>query len=293
MAADLLMLASATGIRHHLELQLATAEAGKDGWAFVAERDGVVVGAALLSRDPAFPGSVITLVSVSEPARRAGVGSALADLLTERLKEETLPAFYRLRDDLTEGRRFAEQYGYTVHSHSVGWGLDLASQHRTLEAAAHEASRSARVRIRQADLPHDIDEVLECAARCLPDLPTEEGDVRQAGDYFPENTILLLAERDEREDEEIERPALGLTALAPEKDGDTWYTLFTGVVTTHRRTGIARALKSDSFLRAHRAGARSVHTHNHDTNDAIIGLNASFDMRPAPGYWDLRRPIPK
>jgi predicted N-acetyltransferase YhbS len=102
VATGLLMLASATGVSHHLERQLAAA-AGERGYAFVAERDGAVVGSALLSSEPAFPGSVITLISVSEPARKSGVGSALADLLDERLVRETLPASCRLRDDLHVG----------------------------------------------------------------------------------------------------------------------------------------------------------------------------------------------
>ena len=295
VAADLLMLASATGVRHHLELELAAAAAGEHGSAFVAERDGVVVGSALLSSEPSSPGSVITLISVSEPARKSGVGSALADLLGEQLVHETLPASCTLRDDLFEGRRFAERRGFTLRSHNVGWSVDVAALDDTLEASAHEAAQAAGVRVRRADLPREIGGVLECAARCMPGLPAEqqERDPEQARDYFPGNAVVLLAERDEPGGGEAERLALGLTAIAPRMDDGAWYTLFTGVDAAHRRTGIGRALKTESFLRARRAGARSVLTHNHDRNDAIIGLNTAFSMRPAPGYWDLRRPTPK
>ena len=118
------------------------------------------------------------------------------------------------------------------------------------------------------------------------------GDPKQAREYFPGDAVVLLAERDKPDGGKPGPPTLGLTAVAPRMVGDSWYTLFTGVDAAHRRTGVARALKSESFLRARRAGARSVVTHNHDTNGAIIGLNTAFGMRPAPGYWDLRRPIP-
>lgn len=294
VAADLLMLTSASGVRHHLELQLAAAEAGERGCAFVAERDGGVVGSALLSSEPAFPGSVITLVSVSEPARKCGVGSALADLVGERLVHETLPASCRLRDDLFEGRRFAERRGFTLRGHSLGWSIDLAAHDDRLQASAHEAAQAAGVRVRQADLPQEIGRVLECVARCMPGLPADqEGDPEQARDYFPGNAVVLLAEGDKLGGEEAGRLALGLTVVAPRMEDHAWYTLFTGVDAAHRRTGIARALKTESFLRARRAGARSVLTHNHDTNDAIIRLNTAFGMRPAPGYWDLQRPIPE
>ena len=289
VATGLLMLASATGVSHHLERQLA-ATAGERGYAFVAERDGAVVGSALLSSEPAFPGSVITLISVSESARKSGVASALADLLEERLVRETLPASCRLRDDLFEGRRFAERHGFTLRGHSVGWSIDLAALEETLETSAREARQAAGVRVRRADLPQEIGRVLECAARCMPGLPAEqqEADPEQGRDYFPGNAIVLLAESDKPGGERL---ALGLTAVAPQVDGHAWYTLFTGVDPAHRRTGIARALKTESFLQARRAGAQSVLTHNHDTNDAIIGLNTAFGMQPAPGYWELQRPV--
>jgi GNAT superfamily N-acetyltransferase len=289
VATGLLMLTSATGVSHHLERQLAAAAAGERGYAFVAERDGAVVGAALLSSEPAFPGSVITLISVSGSARKSGVASALADLLEERLVHETLPASCRLRDDLFEGRRFAERHGFTLHGHSMGWSIDLAAREETLEKSAREARQAAGVRVRRADLPQEIGRVLECAARCMPGLPAEqEADPEQARDYFPGNAIVLLAESDKPGGERL---ALGLTAVAPQVEGDAWYTLFTGVDPAHRRTGIARALKTESFLQARRAGARSVLTHNYDTNDAIIGLNTAFGMQPAPGYWELQRPV--
>jgi predicted N-acetyltransferase YhbS len=292
VATDLLMLTSASGIRHHLALQLAAAEAGERGCAFVAERDGIVVGSALLAEDPVFPGAVTALVAVAEPARKCGVGSALADLLGDRLAHETLPASCKLRDDLFDGRRFAERRGFVLRGHNVGWIVDLA-QDATLETAAREAARSAGVRIRRAGLPEEIDTVLECAVRCMPGMPSDQhADPDQARDYFPADAIMLLAESEEPGEAAGPR-TLGLTAVSPRTEKDVWYTQFTGVDPAHRRAGVARALKTESFLRARRAGARSVVTHNHDTNKAVIGLNTSFGMRPAPGYWDLRRSVPE
>jgi predicted N-acetyltransferase YhbS len=283
-ATDLLMLASASGVRHHVALQVAAAEAGERGCAFVAERDGIVAGAALLSSDPVFPGSVTTLVAVAEPARGSGVGGALAGLLDERLAHETSPASCKLRDDLFDGRRFAERRGFALRGHNVGWSLDLAAQDDMLEMAARAAAGAAGVRIRPADMAREVDTVLECALRCMPGLPSDQhADPEQGRDYFPADAIVLLAERDGS------RP-LGVTAVSPRTEEGVWYTVFTGVDAAHRRAGVGRALKTESFLRARRAGARSVVTHNHETNEAIIELNTSFGMRPAPGYWDLRRP---
>jgi hypothetical protein len=220
------MIASASGVAHQLEHQLVAAEAGERGYAFVAEREGVVVGSALLSGDPVFPGSVSTLVSVAKPARASGVGSALADLLDVRLAQQALPASCRLRDDLFEGRRFAERRGFTLRGHSVGWIIDLAGQDGTLETAAHEAATAAGVRIRRADLPREIDTVLDCAARCLPGLPAGQQDVDPQGarDAIPRDAVVLLAQSDEPSAGGAEPVALGVTIVEPRTADDAWYT---------------------------------------------------------------------
>ncbi|WP_433556136.1 GNAT family N-acetyltransferase [Pseudonocardia xinjiangensis] len=291
-ATDLLMLGSPSGVRYHLAVQLAAAEAGERGCAFVAEWEGSIVGSALLSDDPLLPGLVSTLVAVAEPARKSGVGSALADLLGEQLQHEALPAYCKLPDDQFEGRRFAERRGFVLCGHSLGWSLDLTARDGTLERAAREAARSADVRIRQADMRKELDTVLECALRCMPGMPSEQHVApEKARKYLPDDAIVLLAEREVPGQGQGPR-AIGLTALSPRIETAAWYTLFTGVAPAHRRSGVARALKTESFLRARHARAQSVVTHNHDTNDAIIGLNTSFGMQPAPGYWDLRQPRP-
>jgi GNAT superfamily N-acetyltransferase len=289
-AADLLMLTSATGVRHQVEQQLALAESGERGCAFVAERDGAVIGSALLTSEPTFPGSVITLVSVIESARGAGVGTALADLLDERLAQETLPASCRMRDDLTDGRRFAERRGYTLTSHSVGWSADLTADDGTLERLAWQAAEAAGVRIRQVDMSSEAGTVLECAGRCMPGLPAEQqGSAEEGAGLIPDDAVVLLAEADGSGKHGARGVALGLTIVAPQNEGDTWYTLFTGVDADHRRAGVARALKSESFARGRSLGARSLLTHNHDTNKPIVGLNSAFGMRPALGYWSFLR----
>ncbi|TDD36436.1 GNAT family N-acetyltransferase [Nonomuraea terrae] len=287
-AADLLMLTSASGVPHHVTLQLTAAEAGEQGHAFVAERDGRIAGAALLSSDPVFPGLVITLVAVAEPYRGRGVGGALADLLDERLAHESLPASCHLRDDRADGRRFAERRGFAVKGDNLGWSFDLAAEDGTLETRAREAARSAGVRIRRADMATEPETVLECALRCMPGLPSDQSaDPEQGRHYFPPDAILLLAEQEEP-DESAPR-ALGITVVAPRIEEGVWYTMFTGVDASYRRRGIARALKTEAFLRARRAGGRSVVTHNHETNESVLGLNKSFGMQPTTGYWDLRR----
>ena len=290
-AARLLLLTSATGVQHGIEVQLGAAASRERGAAFVAERDMEVIGAALLSSDPFFPSWVTTLVAVAEHARGAGVGAALAKELGKRLSRETLPASCQIRDDLFEGRRFAEDRGFVLLYHSVGWSYDLAAQdERTLEAAARQAAERAGVRVRAADLPREFDMVAECGTRAMAGLPGDQaGDPDQARSHFPPDAIVLLAERVVQGASAAPR-AIGLTIIAAQVEQGAWYTMFMAVDPDFRRGGVARALKTETFARARRAGALSVLTHNHETNEPIIKLNQSVGMRPALGYWAMRRP---
>jgi GNAT superfamily N-acetyltransferase len=292
-AARLLLLTSASGIQHLIRAQLGAALSGERGAAFVAERDGTVDGAALLSTDPVFPGSLVTLVAVAEHARGSGAGTALGRELGERLAGASLPAWCQIRDDLPDGRRFAEQRGFAVRYHSLGWSLDLAAPgERGLEATASQAADRAGVRVRVADVPTEFGVIADCARRAVAGIPGDQNaDPDQARDRFPADAIVLLAERAAGGAEAAPR-AIGLTIVAPQVERAAWYTMFTGVDPDFRKGGVARALKTESFARARRAGALSILTHNHETNEAIIKLNESLGMRPALGYWDMRRPVP-
>jgi hypothetical protein len=157
----------------------------------------VVVGAASQSTEPAFPGTRAALVAVAESATGRGVGSALADLPDDQLAlaNETLPVTCTLRDDLVDGRRFAEQRGST-EGPPCGHARRSRRPGRGLETFARDTALSAGVGVRQADVDEDIQTILECSVRCLPGLPSDQQQVdpMRAQRLIPDEAVVLLAE---------------------------------------------------------------------------------------------------
>ncbi|MEH1164281.1 GNAT family N-acetyltransferase [Micromonospora sp. CPCC 205539] len=293
-AADLLVLAAGDDKRRRLLDQLATVEPGEIHHALVAERSGQIVGAAKLTAEPAFPGTVSALVAVAQNDRGRGIGTALAAELTawaERHLSAQHVVTSALRDDLDGGRRFAQRYGLEVTRHSVGWRYDLAGRGDDLAERAAYSGTVAGVRVRVTDLRAEEATIMECIGRTLPGLPLpgaegQEVDVAQSRRMFPDAATVLLAEVCDAPGE----PPCGLTVVTPQADSGDWYTVYTGVAVEHRGRGVAMALKAAALLAAYDSGASAVTTHNDDGNEPILRANRAFGMRPSVGYWSLTRP---
>ncbi|MEV4628963.1 GNAT family N-acetyltransferase [Micromonospora sp. NPDC049523] len=290
-AVELLVLAAGEDKRHRLTERLTGAEPGQIHHAVVAERAGLVVGAAKLTTEPAYPGTVSALVAVAESLRGHGVGTALAAELADRAAKTLTPGTVvttALRDDLDRGRRFAEHHGLVLTNHSVGWRFDLAGRGDELAALAASTADRAGVRVRVVDLDADEAVILECVGRTLAGLPVPGGedqavDLAYARSVIPDGAIVLLAEPREPESS----PALGLTIVSTQ--ADDWYTVYTGVDVAHRGRGVASALKTAALRQAYEAGAVAVTTHNDETNEPILRANRALGMAPSLGYWSLVR----
>ncbi|MFK3981107.1 GNAT family N-acetyltransferase [Micromonospora sp. NPDC050397] len=290
-AVELLVLAAGAEKRHRLTSRLTTDTLDEIHHALVAERDGVLVGAAKLTTEPANPGTVSVLVAVAESARGEGVGTALAAELRDRATRTLTPGLVlttALRDDLDRGRQFAERHGMVLTNHSVGWRFDLTGRGEEVGALAASAADRAGVRVRATDLASDEATVLECVGRTLVGLPVpggeaEDVDLAHARSVIPERALVLLAEPSDPEG----GPALGLTIVTAQVGTDDWYTVYTGVDVNHRGRGVATALKTAALRYAYDAGATAVTTHNDDTNEPILRANRALGMTPTTGYWSL------
>jgi mycothiol synthase len=290
-AVELLNTTSASDIRHVLLASLTNGSAPTAPFAVVATMAGAVVGAAKLTADPVFPGTVSALVAVDPDARGHGIGSALAKLLDAELQllKDDGTATCSIRDDLPHGRTFAERYGFTVLHHSLGFRFDLSGSEDRLAAQATEAAGRARVRIRQGTMASEEDLITECFERCRIGLPLPYGDrpvdVRARLREFPAETVYLLAESP---DAGANLPK-GMSILIPQ--GGTWYVRFTGTDPDYRGQGVAAAVKAASLLSARRAGAQAVTTHNDESNAPIIRANKALGMVSDIGYWSLSRSV--
>jgi GNAT superfamily N-acetyltransferase len=66
------------------------------------------------------------------------------------------------------------------------------------------------------------------------------------------------------------------------------FTGLTGVVRSHRRKGIATALKVHGFSRAKEHGARWIETDNEEKNP-MFELNMRLGFKPTPAWTEYRR----
>jgi GNAT superfamily N-acetyltransferase len=288
------MLTTAANIRHRLTDGLTAPDAAGVREVHVAERRGRLVGVGKLTADPAFSGTVSTLVAVVQDARGAGIGAALAGRILAAL--DRLRGFQTatcaLRDDLDRGLAFAQRRGYAQVGHSVGWHLDLPEDDADLVARAADAAAAARVRVRVADVHGERALIVACTSRSVEGLPLDGRrlDLAQVERLIPDDALVLLAER---VDAAGAVATLGVTMLTPPLDDAArpWNAYFTGVEPAHRGEGIATALKAGSLPVVRQAGGRSLTTQNADSNGPILELNRRLGMQPGVGFWNLARPL--
>jgi GNAT superfamily N-acetyltransferase len=245
-----------------------------------ADQNGELVGVGLIEGSAGPLGAAGVHLAVAEAARGQGIGTAIADRLTEYAAERPdLPLKVALRDDAGAGRRFVERYGLKLSAHSVGRSFDLRKVD-DFGPDAEQAAKRAGVTIRTTTFgdDHDVAMVLLTdSARGLPSSTGRPVDSSRAAGFFGPDTVVLLAETGDE-------PA-GLTMLTPGTVPGTWHTQVTGVAVAHRSRGVARALKLAGFQYVKSAGGERMETHNDARNEPILALNQSVGMVPATGFW--------
>ena len=289
VAIELFMQTSVLDIRRRL-IERLTAPSAVDGdIALIAERGGTITGAAKLTAEPAFPGTVSALVAVQGGARGQGIGSELARQLDVQLTRYggNKIATCAIRDDLARGRQFAQRYGFAVTNHNVGWRLDLAGRADDLATRATQAAEMAQVRILTPDVHAGRGEVMNLIQESLAGLPIPFGanqgyEPTKDHHLIPDGSLVVLAEpRDEP------GRTCGVSVLAAETDNAVWHIHFTGVTPGYRRRGVAAAVKAASLVGASQIGVTAVTAVNDDTNHSIRRLNEKLGMTATAGYWSL------
>jgi GNAT superfamily N-acetyltransferase len=290
---DLVNITSAPDIRYLVRNSLSHGPAaGRAGYAIVAEADGGVVAAASVTVEPLFPGTIAVRLAVSPRYRRRGIATAMANLIRDELVNsgDRDVVIISLRDDLPEGRAFAENYGLELVGHSVGYRYDLPYDETGLVRQADEAAARAAVIVRAASINGEVLTILDCFERCAAGMPLPYGqrstlDLTAVLSGLPSDAIYLLAESPADHDPS----PVGMTILVPQHDDNSWYTRFTGTDPVYRGRGIATALKTAALVAAHRGGASAVTTHNGEGNRKMRSLNEALAMKPDLGYWALSR----
>jgi GNAT superfamily N-acetyltransferase len=223
-------------------------------------------------------------VGVVPEARRRGVGSMLYESLLEHARSQRWESLLAsaVEDD---GRAWLERRGFEVVDRQERVVLELADACDTVSQARGDVA------------------ITDFAAR--PDLAPglvrlhAEGMLDVPGDLAREEpadleTWLRWQEPPSRRPEFV---VIGLDRGAVVGCAQlnvyprVGYHAFTVVARSHRRRGIARALKTELIRRARARGLERLITNSNVDNVPMRTLNAELGYRPAPARVYLRRPL--
>jgi mycothiol synthase len=242
----------------------------------VAEDAGQVVGLGFAGPSQS-PGRTALVVRVLPKHRRQGIGSALLDRLLAHasgLAPEWVSGMV-FADDLesvawVQGRGF-EEYGRQI---------ELS---RAVQPEEEEASPPAGVEIVELSDEH-LGGAYAVAVECFPDMPVTPPIPAPPYDEWLEEEVpgpvTFVALADGR--------VVGYAALLDRTEGLAEHGL-TAVLRSHRRQGIATALKQALLRWASEHGYRELATWTQDGNAAMQAVNRKLGYRPRPAVINVRK----
>lgn len=246
------------------------------------------------------PGKYAIAVAVHPAYERQGIGSALYDYLLEVLNQRPLPPTLlvsRAREDKPQALRFLAQRGFT---------LVMRSPLSRLEVAAFEPARSAArinkvtasgyqlcsmAAIAQLD-PDWQRQIYELDWACtqdepLPDTPTKPSLAAYVNDIFDHPNFLPDASFVALENGRY----VAMTTCNQNAAEPTWLrTGFTGVLRSHRRRGLATALKVLTIQYAQQQHFKAIETDNKEHNP-MYAINLALGFQPKPAWLDFQKTL--
>ncbi len=265
----------------------------------IGEVDGEIVGygGCIESEWCHKPGKYSLWIQVHPDHQRKGYGSAMYDYLVEFLtSHDPVELTSDTREDRPEYIRFLTKRGFeSVMRYQVS-RLDVAAFDPSRFEGAREKVEAQGIEIvTNAQLPERFDDWDRKYWRLnmetwkdvpLPDPPTEvafEQFMKELGSpgYDPN---LHLAAVDGNE-------LVGLTGFwVSLAEPAKLYTGLTGVLRSHRRRGIATALKVTALEMAKERGATTLETDNEENNPMYL-LNVELGFEPTPAWLDFTKKL--
>jgi mycothiol synthase len=255
------------------EVQRRFAERDDGRQYLVAEADGHVVGTGFASRTST-PGHAAAVVAVLPGFRLRGVGSALLDA--------SLAHARRLRTSVASGSvseaalPWAERRGFEAFDRGVELMLDLTGEEQPPVTEGFEISELDE---------GDLGAAYRVYAEGVADIPSSE-QLEASFERWRAEAVaapLLLVAREGRR-------VVGYAQLERRTDDVLGHEL-TAVARTHRRRGIARALKQTQIAWAAERGYRRLITDTHWANEATRRLNESLGYRALPPLVWVRKEL--
>ena len=268
------------------------------GWLSAEDESGIVAtGYFREEADSAATGKFLVYVQVRPDRQGEGIGRALFDGILEHLevhKPEILQSF--TREDHEVGAAFLEKRGFRVSMKEQDSELDLSMFEPAKFAGVMDRVRESGIEILAASElskrdPDWMRKTWELHGEIIPDVPdddvlhnepfTEFEKSFKHPDFIPEGYFLAL---------DGDR-YVGMSSVWNRrvKKGEV-YTRLTGVVRSHRRRGIATALKVRAHEFAKEWGASVIVTDNEE-NNPMYDLNVQLGFRPTKAWLQFRKEL--
>lgn len=266
----------------------------------VAVRGERIVGWSLMESDPAgmHRGTVQISGAVLPSARGSGVGQALyRDGVEAMAAGDARRACIEVREHHAAARAFLERRGFAVVMRYPVARLDVPRFDPVPYADRVAQVRAQGVVITDAQALRAVDPAAISCINALrwqvvQDVPSTDGPVAEpdAGlaDYLDTQPTALPAGWIIAQDG---AQLVGLSTLWRSlADPTVVHTGITGVVRSHRRRGIATALKLRAIEYARSIGARRIDTDNEEHNP-MYALNLALGFEPQPAWLAYARDV--
>ncbi len=265
----------------------------------MVEFDGAVIASGNFGESnwSHVPGKYTLYFSVHPDFGNRGIGTAVYEyIMNELAAADPRPTYFAtwVREDREVALRFIEKRGFKEIMRGASSRLDLREFDEAPFAGLASRLEGGGIAIERLDrlmehVPDALRRLYDLDWEAMQDMPNDDPPVQRSFETY--SKIMRPPGFD---------PRLGYVAL----DGDAWVgatllwhnpaekdtlgTEITGVLRTHRRRGIATALKAIVLADARDLGFRSVRTVNGDTNP-MYGINLRLGFKPVPGWIDCHR----
>jgi len=247
------------------------------------------------------PGRYYVSLEVHPDFRRQGIGSALYDHLMRELGAETPKGtifMTKCREDQPATIHFLTQRGFRETGREFYSELDLTTVEPQRFAAVDERMRQQGITI--LTYPELAATDPQCHQKCyalhgesMTGMPAGGERTRQSLEQFVQQIFENAAFIPEAFCVALDQGRyVGLSNLTNENDDPARLTTdYTGVIPSHRRRGIATALKLRCLQYAKAKGAQTIVTSNDATNP-MYQLNIDLGFQPTPAAIYFERQLP-
>jgi mycothiol synthase len=229
-------------------------------------------------KESSLVGCAFTMVRVLPEARRRGAGSALLAACSDEARELGKSSLYGRVEGDPESLAWVERRGFEVISQEVEQTRELGD-----ESAPEPPPGIALAEFR----PEHLEGVYAVAVDATPDLAVGADIAARPYDTWLaelQGRILVVALEGEQ--------VVGYATLVPLAAlPDTLEHELTGVLRSHRRRGIAEALKREQIRWAAAHGYRRLITWTQEGNDAMRNLNLKLGYRERLASLSVKGPV--